>query len=286
MKCVFCNKEVDNIRKLSKHLRDNHKGLSIREYYDTYLKKENEGNCAVCNSPTRFVSLGAGYTNTCSCKCACTYNRSKLKNDQEKYTKFIKKVKDNQTRIWKDREENGEMDIIVNKIKNSNLEYYATLTNEEKKEKCGWLNKYHGKEREEKIRNLLINSLIPFYKNLSKEDHEKLIAKRLRSKEEIGSIRPQQEKSNFEIFEQKTRNLSNKTYNLYKSEIDPNNLRGKMYHLDHKVSIIFGFINGISEEILSSKENLEIIPAKENMKKHGKCSITLEELINDKLHEE
>lgn len=286
MKCGFCEKELNNIRKLSKHIRDIHKGINIKEYYDKFIKKTEEGKCAICNTETRFISLGIGYSLTCSNKCGCTYHRKKLKESPEKYKLFVEKVKLNQTSIWKSREINGEKEIIVEKVRNSTIKYINLLTKEEKEKRFGWLNKLSGKEKEDKIKFLLSKSLIPYYESLSKEETEKLIQKRLKSKEEKGSIRRLCDKTEFEIFEQKTRNLSNKTYNKYKSEIDPNNLRGKNYHLDHKVSIIFGFINKIPEEILSSKENLQIITAEENMRKHGKCSITIEELLNVKLCEE
>jgi transposase len=52
------------------------------------------------------------------------------------------------------------------------------------------------------------------------------------------------------------------------------------YHLDHKFSIIEGFKNNVKPEIIGNIKNLEFIPWKENLNKRAKCSITLEELIN------
>lgn len=51
------------------------------------------------------------------------------------------------------------------------------------------------------------------------------------------------------------------------------------YHLDHKYSILEGFKNGISPDIIGGIMNLEFIPWKENIKKRTKCSITINELI-------
>jgi hypothetical protein len=64
---------------------------------------------------------------------------------------------------------------------------------------------------------------------------------------------------------------------------------GKMgaHHLDHMISIIFGFLNGISPEMIGNINNLTCIPWEENVKKQGLCTITvaeLAELINYETH--
>lgn len=51
------------------------------------------------------------------------------------------------------------------------------------------------------------------------------------------------------------------------------------YQLDHKYSILEGFKNGVSPEIIGRIVNLEFIPWEENIKKRTKCSITINELI-------
>jgi len=48
--------------------------------------------------------------------------------------------------------------------------------------------------------------------------------------------------------------------------------------LDHKFSILEGFKQGISPELIGNINNLEFIPWRENMVKGSKCSITIEEL--------
>lgn len=56
--------------------------------------------------------------------------------------------------------------------------------------------------------------------------------------------------------------------------------RGKLdYHLDHKVSIIEGFIRKIPAHIIGSIRNLEFIPYNVNTSKRGKCSMDVSELI-------
>lgn len=51
------------------------------------------------------------------------------------------------------------------------------------------------------------------------------------------------------------------------------------YHLDHKFSILEGFKNKISPEIIGNIVNLEFIPWEENLKKKNKCSITITQLL-------
>ena len=78
------------------------------------------------------------------------------------------------------------------------------------------------------------------------------------------------------------RALTARNYRTYKEIINPNNLpigRGK-HHLDHKFSISEGYKKNIPPQIISAKENLEVITESENCSKQEKCSITYDELIN------
>jgi len=68
MKCQICNKEFENVRALSNHLRFE-EGITAKEYYDKYLKQEGEGICP-CGNPTRFESLASGYKHHCCYKCS------------------------------------------------------------------------------------------------------------------------------------------------------------------------------------------------------------------------
>lgn len=70
-------------------------------------------------------------------------------------------------------------------------------------------------------------------------------------------------------------------YKKYYHKINPNNFpRGNEYHLDHKYSIYYGFINNVPPEIIGSKYNLTILSKEENMIKRESCSIEIEELQN------
>lgn len=67
--------------------------------------------------------------------------------------------------------------------------------------------------------------------------------------------------------------LTSKIYEEYKHEINPDNYLGGLagqdgvYHLDHIVSIRYGFDNNIPPEQLAVKENLQMLPWKDNISK-------------------
>lgn len=65
--CKICNKEFSTNKQLSWHVK--HHNLTNKEYYDKYLKKDNEGICLTCGKPTTFISMNLGYHQHCSKKC-------------------------------------------------------------------------------------------------------------------------------------------------------------------------------------------------------------------------
>ena len=76
----------------------------------------------------------------------------------------------------------------------------------------------------------------------------------------------------WEEYRTKVRRLTEQTYKKYKFEINPLNLkRGyKTFHLDHRIPIIGGFLQGIQPEQIAAKENLQILPAFDNLSKGRK----------------
>lgn len=76
MKCLVCNKECNNLMGLSIHIKKVHG--STKEYYDEFLKKDNQdGKCIVCNKPTKYLGLG-GYNLTCGYSCSSLYNQKEI----------------------------------------------------------------------------------------------------------------------------------------------------------------------------------------------------------------
>jgi hypothetical protein len=79
----------------------------------------------------------------------------------------------------------------------------------------------------------------------------------------------------WEGYSRLVRRLSDATYRKFKAEINPHNYpRGvKTYHLDHKVPIIEGFIQGLDPTILAHKSNLQMLSGPENISKGRKSVI-------------
>lgn len=83
-------------------------------------------------------------------------------------------------------------------------------------------------------------------------------------------------KNDFELYKRIVWKYTRKSCRLNKIGKRNNDI-----HLDHKFSIIEGFINNIPPFIIGDIANLELIDAKENLKKGGNCSITKEQLYNE-----
>lgn len=76
----------------------------------------------------------------------------------------------------------------------------------------------------------------------------------------------------WEEYKVAARRMTERTYKANEQEINPLNLkRGvRTWHLDHKIPIIEGFLQGIPVEVIAAKENLQILPAFTNMSKGRK----------------
>lgn len=65
--CKLCNKEFDGGRSFTSHLRLHN--YTSKQYYDEFIKTENDGICQVCGKPTEFFKFVSGYRKTCSDNC-------------------------------------------------------------------------------------------------------------------------------------------------------------------------------------------------------------------------
>lgn len=138
--CKLCNKEFESIRNFVRHLKI-HK-MSSKEYYDNFLKQDNEGICQICGKPTKFFKFAIGYRKTCSDNC---YRQLSVKNWRktmnEKYNGgYYAGTTECQNRMKETcKEKYGceyvwQSDEIKEKRKNSMLERYGvehTMQNEE-----------------------------------------------------------------------------------------------------------------------------------------------------------
>jgi len=90
--CEICGKTITN--KSLSHISRFH-GISIQQYYDTYLKLENEEVCEECSKVTRFQSFTLGYARFCSRSCSNKNETTKQKIQDS----FIRNFGDNPMRI-------------------------------------------------------------------------------------------------------------------------------------------------------------------------------------------
>jgi predicted nucleic acid-binding Zn ribbon protein len=82
--CKECNEKFESSIKLKNHIIKKH---DIKNYYDAWLKKENEEFCKICGKETKFSGrYTTGYEMCCSKECREIYRLSKRsKTNIEKY---------------------------------------------------------------------------------------------------------------------------------------------------------------------------------------------------------
>lgn len=114
--CALCGYEAKNFNSLSKHIQNNHKNISYKEYYDLYISKNiNVGYCEICGNETKFRGFNEGYRKTCSKECDY-----ELRVRNRDYVEIGKKI--SQTKQNKTQEENDE---IKRRRHDTNLEKYG-----------------------------------------------------------------------------------------------------------------------------------------------------------------
>jgi len=67
IQCSICHSDFKTIPALSRHIKC-HRILS-QQYYDKYLKKENDGSCLYCGKQTTYKNLKHGYCTYCNTAC-------------------------------------------------------------------------------------------------------------------------------------------------------------------------------------------------------------------------
>ena len=97
--------------------------------------------------------------------------------------------------------------------------------------------------------------------------------------EREGFWRKQKDIPDFERYREIVRDITDKNYQENFYEIPNAKKRSREFHLDHKVSIAYGFDNNIPAYIIGHHKNLEVIHHAKNESKHANNSITLEKLF-------
>ena len=109
-KCKICETEFKSVTALLAHVAQRHK-LRSKDYYDKYIKQEDEGICLVCGKETKFRGFSGGYTKYCQC---CVFKSDKVKE----------KIKKTNLDRWGTEHPSQSKDV-QEKIKKTNMKKYG-----------------------------------------------------------------------------------------------------------------------------------------------------------------
>lgn len=281
--CCICKQRFKNFLSFAKHIKHQHK-ITSQQYYDQYILNNCYSGCVICNSATKFINIKDGYKKTCSHKCGGIMHQQNLKNDPNRYQIYINKVKNNLKNKHANRTPQEKIEYRQ-KISNTRKNNTAKLTEQERKEKFGWLNRLSFKDKKKFVKEVLLKTgAHKWWENATEEEKNKIFKKRaqtmkLKNQREVLTL--------FKDYRAEVTYLTQQTYKKYKDIINSTKLKrgfgSGLYHIDHKYSVLQGFIDKIPCEVIASKYNLQMLEQKDNLKKHKQCSITKEELF--KLYE-
>ncbi len=248
--------------------------------------------CNSCNTP--ILKITSKY-----CSQKCNNNSEDTKN---KFRVAYNKLSDNEKKIRNDKrtktvnEKYGgytlQSDELSKKMRKTMVERYGvehSFHNESSKRKAinTWIKKYgvdnprKSMEIKEKIKDVLLSRY--GVDNACHINTKKRIEKGIKTKIENGWIIPDEFLSDYQKYRKQVKKLTEQTYKKYRHIINPNNFKrvtngNTGYQLDHKYSIIEGFLNDVDTHIISSLHNLEMLEWSKNRDKGRRCSIKLNEL--------
>jgi hypothetical protein len=142
---------------------------------------------------------------------------------------------------------------------------------------CTWGDKLSESNKETKSKQIIV----PWNKGITKDQHPGMMAVAIAQKKlavaQMEKIIPSNDPvySNFRKYRNRIVTRSNLTYRLNESLLNPVGYKigkfGKdIYHLDHIYPISEGFKYNVPIEVMSSVENLQLLPYAENVSKSNK----------------
>ena len=268
--CAVCKEELKDNVELSYHFRREHK-LKAKEYYDKYIKKENEGICSVCGQKTRFTNIKDGYRVVCSRSCS------------RRSIEVIEKMKQTSLERY-GCEYSNHSKQAKEKRKQTSLEKYGVehFTNRDKcistnKEKYGVAYNFQTKETVKKIQKTK--------KERYGDEHYNNRDKQKQTARENGFILPEEELEPYQLYKRKVDWLSEQNAKRKFTE-DELAKRGRCgtkgaVQLDHMYSKVDGFRNGILPWVIAHECNLQLISWKENNRKRDSSCLGIDTLLED-----
>ena len=122
MICQICGKELQKTG-MASHIVKHHK-ITIKQYYDTYLRKPGEGICPVCGKETTLLGLSR-YRKYCSTKCQSNDPYVKSKRRETNLKKYGVICALNLDEVKQRAKENNHTEISKQKSKQTCLERYG-----------------------------------------------------------------------------------------------------------------------------------------------------------------
>lgn len=66
--CKICDYSTENHQSFNSHITHAHH-INSKDYYDQYIKTENDGLCRTCGNKTAFMNMWKGYRTYCCNSC-------------------------------------------------------------------------------------------------------------------------------------------------------------------------------------------------------------------------
>lgn len=319
--CELCKTQTElTIDSFSRyHLKTEH-NISMKEYYDLVIRKDDEGICPECGKETRFGSYYKGYRKFCSAKCGKSSDLTREKISKSFDGRDTKLEAKKRSRTVKERYGVSHISklesIKEQKIKTclSNFGFESNLLTKEchdkrweslnnnkevinKKRKKWWT-----KDNIDSVNNARIETCLCKYGVESVGQIELVKEKIRKSNEDSCRWLTEDEYSEFTKYSYKVRNLSRTKYDeLYESwdgcdyytgeklilndeylKFNPDkHVTCNLYQptVDHKISILYGFVNNIYVDEISDISNMCICGRKINIFKNFKCEEEFKELL-------
>lgn len=311
--CKICDTQTNlTIDSFSRyHLKPCH-NITLKDYYDEVLKKEDEGNCLHCGKETKFLGYNHGYAKFCSQKHQrkSEYTRNKISESFKNRDTDKENEKRRQTNLEKYGTGNvAQNELIKEKTKKTCIEKYGeehTLGLKKCKKRRERSLKKNKTEINEERKN--------FWRKLNQEELDSIIDKRrdtFKERYDVGwnsqieSIKERIRQTN----EEKGKWINNRRHDEYwsywndvRNETVKHRIRlfrlwdGNDYYtgerlvtneeyklhfpkshpgtnpmqptVDHKISIKYGFLNGIDAKEIGAFKNLCICSRSINSKKN------------------
>lgn len=214
--------------------------------------------CIICGNFCRF-----GY-NTCSHICGGKYTQWERHNNPDKLKKFISSCSESAKIAWGDMDPDYKKEVFK-KVTKTRSVYINNLSIDERRKIFGGNRGFY-------------ESLERFYNVTDKETLEKFYISR-----GVSNRKHDRNKEEYEDYKKEVWTITERNYRKFKEMINPNNFkRGREendHQLDHKVSMIECFREGIEAEIAGSVQNLEMLTSKHNASKNYRSSISINQLL-------